>query len=74
MRRENFNAKRDLKALYCHKLDKLKATMLEERQKSENAIKDQLKFQKHAAEVHKRRADTYRQTADELAMLATTER
>lgn len=44
MRRENFTTKRELKALYDHKLEKLRDRMLQERIDHEKVIKDRLKF------------------------------
>ena len=44
MRRENFEAKRELKALYDYKLEKLRENMLKERRENEKTIKSNLKF------------------------------
>lgn len=44
MRRENSTTKRELKALYDHKLEKLRDRMLQERIDNEKLIKDRLKF------------------------------
>jgi len=44
LRKENYATKKDLQALYRHKLEKLKGTLLEEKKKSENEIKEKLKF------------------------------
>ena len=74
MRRENFEAKRELKAIYDYKLEKLRENMLIERRENEKTIKSNLKFQKHATNVHKKRADTYKNTADELIVIADNQR
>ena len=44
MRKDNFEAKKNLKSLYNHKIDKLKEEMLEDRLNNEKMIKEKLKF------------------------------
>lgn len=39
-RKENFEAKRELKALYDHKLDRLRNNLGEEKRQSENLFKE----------------------------------
>lgn len=46
-------AKNDLKALYNHKLEKLKSQLEEEKRQGENEIKAKLKFAKHATDVQR---------------------
>jgi len=72
MRKENFAAKKDLQALYSHKLDKLKDCMLEEKRNSEIAIKEKLKFAQHSTNLQRQRADNFRVVADEFAGIAHT--
>ena len=64
MQRDNLAAKKDLKALYDHKISKIKDELTQEMKQSEAALREQLKFQKHSAGIHKRRADNYKTTAD----------
>jgi len=44
--------------------------MLEQKRKSNNLMKEKLKFQTHVTKVHKERAENYKATADQLVKLA----